>query len=127
MGMLIGIAATAATFFIVAYFLPQIEFTGDIPQLLIIAVLFGIVNAFVKPVVKLLSFPINMATLGLFGIVINAVLLLGVGYVAAEFFNVPISIGGFPPNLTADAFLAALFASIAIGIVGAIVGMIVPD
>lgn len=127
MGILIGIIATAVTFFIVAYFLPQIEFTGDIPQLLIIAVLFGVVNAFVKPFAKLLSFPINMATLGLFGIVLNAILLLAVGYVAAEFFNVPISIGGFPPNLTVDAFVAALIGSIAIGLVGAVIGMVVPD
>ena len=126
MGMLIGIAATAITFFVVAYLLPQIEFTGDIIQLVILAALFGVVNALVKPIVKLLTWPINMMTLGLFGLVVNAVLLLAVAYLS-DAFNVPFTVGGFPPNLTADAIVAAFIGSIAIGVVGAIVGMVVRD
>lgn len=126
MGMLIGIAATAITFFVVAYLLPQIDFTGDIIQLVILAALFGVVNALVKPIVKLLTWPINMMTLGLFGLVVNAVLLLAVAYLS-DAFNVPFTVGGFPPNLTADAIVAAFIGSIAIGVVGAIVGMVVRD
>ena len=126
MGMLIGIGATAITFFVVAYVLPQIDFSGDIVQLLILAVLFGVVNALVKPIVKLLTWPINMMTLGLFGFVVNAALLLAVAYVS-DAFGIPFSVGGFPPNLTADAVLAAFIGSIAIAVVGAIVGMVVRD
>lgn len=126
MGMLIGIAATAITFFVVAYVLPQIDFTGDVVQLVILAALFGVVNALVKPIVKLLTWPINMMTLGLFGFVVNAALLLAVAY-GADAFGVPFSVGGFPPNLTADAIVAAFIGSIAIGLVGAVVGMVVRD
>jgi putative membrane protein len=124
--MLIGIVATAITFFVVAYVLPQIDFTGDVIQLVILAAVFGVVNALVKPIVKLLTWPINMMTLGLFGFVVNAALLLAVAYVS-DAFGIPFSVGGFPPNLTADAIIAAFIGSIAIGIVGAIVGMIVRD
>ncbi len=126
MGMLIGIAATAITFFVVAYVLPQINFDGDVVQLVILAALFGVVNALVKPIVKLLTWPINMMTLGLFGFVVNAALLLAVAY-GADAFGVPFSVGGFPPNLTADAIVAAFIGSIAIGLVGAVVGMVVRD
>lgn len=126
MGMLIGIVATAITFFVVAYLLPQIDFSGDVIQLVILAAVFGVVNALVKPIVKMLTWPINMMTLGLFGFVVNAVLLLAVAYLS-DAFGVPFSVGGFPPDLTADAIIAAFIGSIAIGIVGAIVGMVVRD
>lgn len=126
MGMLIGIAATAITFFVVAYVLPQIEFSGDVIQLVIVAALFGVVNAVVKPIVKVLTWPISMMTLGLFGFVVNAALLLAVAY-GSDAFGIPFSVGGFPPNLTADAILAAFIGSIAISVVGAIVGMVVRD
>lgn len=126
MGMLVGIVATAITFFVVAYVLPQIEFTGDVVQLLILAALFGVVNAFVKPIVRILTWPINLMTLGLFGIVVNAALLLGVAF-ASDAFGIPFSVGGFPPNLTADALIGAVIGSIAIGIVGSVVGKLLPD
>src|SRR3954453_7385851 len=82
----IGTAATAIAFAIVAYLLPQIDFSGSVPQLILLAVVFGVVNGFIKPVVKLFSFPITAMTLGLFGVVINAALFLLVAWVAGDIF-----------------------------------------
>lgn len=126
MGLLIRIIATAVAFFVVAYFLPQVEYGGDYVQLAILAGLFGVVNALIKPIVKAISMPINFLTLGLFGVVVNAALFLGVAY-AADAFGVPVSIGGFPPDLTADAIVAAVIGSIGVSIVGTIIGLVVPD
>src|SRR5690242_21913497 len=73
---IIGTIATAIAFAIVQWLLPQVNFDGTIPQLIIVAIVFGVVNGIIKPVVKLLSFPITAMTLGLFSLVINAALFL---------------------------------------------------
>ena len=46
----------------------MIDFEGETPQLVLLAVVVGVVNAVIKPIVKILSFPISMMTLGLFGL-----------------------------------------------------------
>ncbi len=85
-GIIIGIAATAIAFAILINVLPasMVSFSGDNVQLVVLAILFGLVNSFIKPVVKILSFPISMMTLGLFGLVVNAAMLLLVAYVGGQ-------------------------------------------
>ena len=63
-GFLVGTAATAITFAVVAYFLPQIDYGDNLPGLIVLAVIAGVVNGFIKPIVKLFSLPITMMTLG---------------------------------------------------------------
>jgi len=129
-GIVIGIAATAIAFAILVTILPasMVEFQGGPEQLVILAIVFGLVNAFIKPVVKILSFPISMMTLGAFGIVINAVLLLVVAYAADTYASVTFSVGGFPAGgITADTIVGAVVASVALGIISTIVGLVVHD
>ena len=52
-----------------------ITFTGEWWKILIVAALFGIVNAMIKPIVQLFTFPIIIVSLGLFTLVINATML----------------------------------------------------
>ncbi len=52
------------------------SFSGSIFNLLIVAVIFGLVNTLVRPIVKLLTLPINLVTLGLFTLVINTLMLI---------------------------------------------------
>jgi putative membrane protein len=125
-GFIVGTIATAITFAIVAYLLPQIDYGDSIPGLIVVALIAGVVNGFVKPVVKLFSLPLTMMTLGLFGFVINAILLLLIAWVA-DLLGVTFTVGGFPPNLSVDAIIAAIIGGIAISIVGSIVNMAVPD
>jgi putative membrane protein len=66
-----AIALTAA-----AYLIPGIEVTSDVVQLLLVAVVFGLVNALIKPIVSLLSCPLTLMTLGLFTLVVNALMLM---------------------------------------------------
>jgi putative membrane protein len=125
-GFIVGTIATAITFAIVAYLLPQVDYGDSIPGLIVVALIAGVVNGFIKPVVKLFSLPLTMMTLGLFGLVINAALLLLIAW-AAGLLGVTFTVGGFPPDLSVDAIIAAIIGGIAISIVGSVVNMAVPD
>lgn len=130
-GFVIGVAATAIAFAILVYVLPKsmVELKGGgAVELVILAVVFGLVNAFIKPAVKILSFPISMMTLGLFGIVINAGLLLLTAWASDSIAKVHFTVGGFPGHgITADTVVAAVVASVALSIISTIVGLVVHD
>ena len=125
---IIGTIATAIAFTVVTLVLPQIKYGGGIPTLLLIAIVFGVVNSFVKPVVKLLSFPINAMTLGLFGLVINAVLFLLVAWICDTLLKIDFTVGGFPAHgLSVEAFIAAFIGSIVLSITSTVVGLVIHD
>ena len=63
---------------------------------LIIAVLWGLVNLLVKPIILLVLLPINIITLGLFTFVVNALLFWGVAWLA-HIFNIGFAVSGFVP------------------------------
>ena len=96
---------------------------ASIVTVLVVAGIFGVVNAFLKPVLKTLSFPLTMMTLGLFGVVINGVLLLLVAWIATELRR-HFSVGGFPPNLGSNAFLAAIIGGVVLSVVSALIDML---
>ena len=124
---IIGTAATAITFAVVAYLLPQIDYGDNLPGLIVLAVIAGVVNGFIKPVIKILSLPLTMVSFGAFGLVINAALLLLIAWVA-DLVHVTFTVGDFPPDLlTSDTIVAALIGGIAISLVGTVVGMVVHD
>jgi len=123
---IISTIATAITFFVVAYLLPQIDFDGNIPGLLVLSVIAGLVNGLIKPIVKLFSLPLTIMTLGLFGIVINAGLLLLIAWLS-DLVGIAFTVGGFPPDFSLSAIVAAFIGAIALTIVGAIVGLVVKD
>ncbi|MHB8960905.1 MAG: phage holin family protein [Candidatus Limnocylindrales bacterium] len=127
-GLVLGVAATAIAFAILTLILPEVRWDNNYLHLAIIAILFGIVNGLVKPVVKLLSFPINLMTMGLFGIVINVVLFMGVAWVSDAYLHFGFTIHGWPKSaLTLDVIGIALIASIVLGILTAIIGKVVKD
>lgn len=66
---------SALVVWVVAYLLPGVEVSGVLP-ILIFVVVFGLVNILLKPLLLLLTLPINVITLGLFTLVINGFLVL---------------------------------------------------
>jgi putative membrane protein len=84
--------------------------------LVIVGGIFGIITSIVKPVVKLLSLPLIILTLGLFLLVINALLLLLTSKIA----------GSVDLGFHVDGFWTAVFGSIVISIVASIVGAVLP-
>ena len=73
MNLLIRWFATAATLLIIAYAVPGITVTG-VYIALITAIVLGLVNAIIRPVLVVLTLPINVLSLGLFTFVINALM-----------------------------------------------------
>lgn len=75
MRALARLLATAAALWVATRVVPGITHTGSLPALLGVALVFGVVNSIVGPVLKLLSLPVLVLSLGLFSLVINALLL----------------------------------------------------
>jgi putative membrane protein len=129
-GFVLSIVATAIAFFVIATLLPDkyIDFAGETVALVLAALLVGLVNAVVKPVVKALSFPITMMTLGLFSFVINAAMVLLVALLAQSIDGLKLTIGGWPTDgFSIETIVGAFVVSIALSILTSIVGHFVHD
>jgi putative membrane protein len=127
-GFAIGVAATAIALVLLAFLLPSVEYGGDVVGLILLAIVFGVVNGLIKPIVKLLSLPITAMTLGLFSIVINAGLLLFGTWIAYELFGIAFTIAGFPTEgLSIEVLFNALIAAVVLSIISTVVGLVVHD
>lgn len=83
MGLLVRLAANALAAWLTFTFVPGLEFAGALWGLVVVAVIIGVINALVRPVVRLLALPLRVMTLGLFGLVINVLLMATVIWVSA--------------------------------------------
>jgi len=111
----IQILINAAALYVAVLVVPNLEFTGEWWKLLLVAAIFGLVNTFVRPILRIFTLPITILTLGLFLLVINALMLLLTGAISNE-----LSLG-----LTVGDFLAALLGSIVISIVGMLLSALI--
>jgi putative membrane protein len=111
-GILLRWLIQTIAIFLAAYVLKGIEVTGFVPALAAAAIL-GILNAFVRPLLLLLTLPLNILSLGLFTFIINAFLLK-----IASF-----AIEGF----TVQGFWAALFGSLFISFISAFLNLFVRE
>ena len=120
MGFLLRIAVSAAALAAAAWLLDGVGFTGQddrVLTLLGVALIFGVVNAVVAPIVKLLSLPFIVLTLGLLLWVINAVMLLLTSRIAEE-----VGLG-----FRVDDFVSALLGALIVSVVSAVLGVVVDD
>ena len=78
---------TAICVIITSYLLPGIEVDGVLSAIIVAAVL-GLLNAFLKPILVLLSIPVTLITLGLFLLVINGFTVWLTGQIVPEYFFV---------------------------------------
>jgi putative membrane protein len=126
-GFILGTLATAVAFAIMSFLLkPNIAYEGEITGLIVLALIAGVVNGVIKPIVRLLSLPVRMATLGLFSFVINAVMLILVAWLAS-LLDIDFTVGGFPPDFSLDTIIWALIGSVVLSIINAVIGHFVPD
>ena len=107
-----GIIAIAV--WLTAALLSGITLTGGVTGILLVALVFGFFNAIIKPIVKLLTCPLVILTLGLFTLVINTLML----ELTAQIL---------PQYLSVDSFWWALIGSILISIVTALLGVFIKD
>ena len=81
MSFVIRILGNSVALYAASWFVAGFVFTGGIKEYALAGVVLGLLNMTVKPVIKFISFPIIILTLGLFTIVINALLLWLVDYI----------------------------------------------
>jgi putative membrane protein len=130
--LLVKIVINAIAVVVAVLVVPQInfpaadnllKFEGNWWHVLVVALILALINSYVKPILKALSFPITLLTMGLFAFFLNAALLLLVA-VIADAVDIKFTIGGFPPEFTADTVVGALLGSIVISIVSIVLGLL---
>jgi len=112
MGFLARTVITAFAFWCADMLIEGISFAGPF-TLFIAALIFGIVNALIRPVLMLLSLPLNIITLGLFTLVVNAAML---GLTALAM-----------PGMQVSGFWAAFFGAIIVAVVSWLVNRAISD
>ena len=75
MRLILKLLINAAALWVAGELISGIDLEGDFWTILLVALVFGLVNIFIKPILKVLSFPVIILTLGLFALVINAAML----------------------------------------------------
>ena len=86
----------AVALWVAAYLLNGLDFSGDLVKLILVAGVFGIVNSLLRPLLTVLTCPLIVLTLGLFTLVINALMLLVTGWLSAR-WNLGFTVAGFWP------------------------------
>jgi putative membrane protein len=121
--LIVKVIINAIAVFAAIKLVPQIHFGNDLIKLLVVALILALINSYIKPILKALSFPITLISFGLFALVLNALLLLLVAFISDQ-LNLGFKIADFPPKFTADAAVGALLGSIVISIVSTLLGLV---
>ena len=114
--------ANAGALGVAVWILDKITLTGDstgkkVGTLIVVALLFGLVNFLVKPIVKVLTFPLFILTLGLITLVVNALMLLLTSWLA----------GQFDLSFHVDGFWTAVGGGLVISVVSWALNILLPD
>lgn len=119
---LVKTLANAAALGVATWVIKDITLTGDSTarktlSLILVALVFGVVNWLVKPVVKVLSFPLFILTLGLITLVVNALMLLLTSWLA----------GKLSLDFHVDGFWTAVVGALIVSIVSWAMHVVLPD
>ncbi|MFG1949829.1 phage holin family protein [Micromonospora sp. NPDC048830] len=121
-GFLIRLAITAVALWITALVVPGVQLTGrgggeTALTLVVVALIFGVVNAVLRPVIRVVGCAFYLLTLGLFALVVNALLFLLTGWLARQ-LDLPFRVDGFWP---------AFWGAIVMAVVSWLISVVVPD
>ncbi|HEX6074547.1 MAG TPA: phage holin family protein [Micromonosporaceae bacterium] len=122
-GILIKVGITAVALWVATLLVPGISVGSDdvltqIVTLILVAVIFGLINAVLKPIIKIFGCAFYLFTLGLIALVVNGLLFLLVGWIAEQ-IDVPFEVANFWP--------AAVLGALVVGVVSFVLNLIVPD
>lgn len=112
MKLLITLFLNAFTLWVVSFLVPGFYFQ-DTSSLIVAAVVIGVVNTFIKPVLQIIFLPLSIITLGITAFLINVVLLWGVSFIV--------------PGFEIENFLTAVIASIVLSLVGMFLSKLAED
>jgi putative membrane protein len=132
-GFVVGTIVTAIAFYVLTKVLPEytsfdlVTYDGETIGIVVLALIFGVVNALIGRIVRLLTLPISFMTMGLVGFVINAGLLLVTAAIASA-AKFDLQVGDFPPDLlTSDTIVAAFLGAIVLSLTSTVVRLVIPD
>lgn len=117
MRFLLRLVITAAALWVAVRFVPGISYSGSWLGLLGVAIVFGLLNAIVRPILFAMTCPLVMVTLGLFVFVLNGVMLLLTSY-ASLYLGLGFAVEGFVP---------AVIGSVVISVVSAVLNIFVGE
>ncbi len=122
MRFLIRTVVTAVALWVATALVSGISVTGsstgeDVLTLLVVAIIFGLVNAVLKPIIKVLGCLFYLLTLGLIAFVVNALLFLLVNWLSG-LLNLPFHV---------DGFWSAFWGAIIVGLVSWLINLVIPD
>jgi putative membrane protein len=102
MGFILNVLITAIAVYLAAKLLPGVNITGDVTTAILVAFVLALLNAFVKPILVILTIPITIVTLGIFLLIINALMVKWTadlvngfhvdGWISAILFSIVVSI-----------------------------------
>ena len=120
MKFVVTLLSTAASLWVAVWLVSGLEFSGVWWQFLIVAAIMGLANAFARPVITFFSIPFIIVTLGLFLLIVNALVLqLVVWLSGSSVLDLGLTSTGF--------FWATFWGSVVISVVGWILGLVLPD
>lgn len=113
MYLVFRVVVNAIALWVAASLIDGMTLTSDWGSVLFVAFVFGLVNAFLKPIAKLLSFPFVVLTLGLFTLVVNAAMLSVTDYLT--------------DSLNVDGFWNSVYGAAAVSVVSWLISAFLPD
>jgi len=128
----IDVVITAVGLLLAGLLVPDVVIAwGDdalaiVASLLVLAVVLSLVNASIGRLLQVVALPLNLLTLGLFSVVIDAALLMLVAFLVDAVWQPLIVIGGYPPDLTLGAVGAAALGALVITLVSTLLHRLVP-
>ena len=111
MGLIIRILISAVAVWVAAYFIPGVSVSGGAGTYVMVAIVLGFLNAFIKPILTILTIPITVITLGLFLLVLNVLMVYLTAYLI--------------PSFHVSGFIAALLFSFVVSIITALIDAII--
>ena len=117
MGFLTRLLVNAAALWVATRIVPGVTYSGDWLSFLVVAVVFGVVNAFIRPVAKILTLPLIILTLGIFALVVNGLMLWLTSSLSSA-----LGLG-----LHVSGFWAAFWGALVVSIVSTILSMVVRE
>jgi putative membrane protein len=123
MGIIIRLVITAVSLWIASLLIDGIQLTTDsvpkqIGTLLAVSVIFGLVNAILRPIIKVIGCGLYVLTLGLIAVVVNGLLFMLTSWIAGK-LDLPFHVENFWPSAVLGALL--------VGVVSWLLNMFVPD
>ena len=117
MGFVVRLLVNAAALWVATRLVPGVTYAGGWLPFLGVALVFGFVNAFIRPVAKLLTFPLIIITLGIFSLVVNGLMLWLTSGLS----------GALDLGFHVRGFWAAFFGALVVSIVSTLLSMLVED